>query len=331
MKAICSFSGGLDSMLASRIMLDQGIGVEGLYFRTGFGGCGEEENVVPVKKRAEALGMKLTVADVGKDLMDIVSSPRFGFGRNLNPCIDCHALFFRKCAEYMKKRKASFIVTGEVVGERPMSQRKSAILDIDKFTGLEGLILRPLSAKLLDPTIPEKKGWVDREKLHAISGRSRRPQRMLAEKFGIKSYPNAAGGCLLTEKEFSRKLRDLMEYNSRIGDGDIVSLRSGRHFRLTGGSKLIIGRDEKENMSFLEKVSPTDICFMTVDVPGPVGLLTGKDRTSDRHIAASIIAAYSDAEEGDTIEMKVKTGGSGTWRRIFVVAPSKRSVNEFLV
>lgn len=318
-------------MLASKIMLEQGIEVEAVYFKTGFGGCGEEENVAPVMKRAEALGMRFTVVDVGRDLMDIVSSPRFGFGKNMNPCIDCHSLFFTKCAEHMKKRGASFIVTGEVVGERPMSQRKWAMLEIDKFTGLRGLILRPLSARLLDVTIPETKGWVDREKLFGISGRSRRPQRMLAEKFGIKSYPNAAGGCLLTEKDFSRKLKDFMGYKTRLSVRDIVSLRSGRHFRLPGGSKFVIGRDEKENMRFLERVSAKEICFMTVDVPGPVGVLSGKIAASDKSLAASIIAAYSDANETDKIEMRVKRGGSGVWRKIYVAAPSKKAVNEFLV
>ncbi|MFA6635620.1 MAG: tRNA 4-thiouridine(8) synthase ThiI [Candidatus Omnitrophota bacterium] len=331
MKAICSFSGGLDSMLAAKIILNEGIEVEGVYFRTGFGGCGEKESALPVKKRAESIGIKLTVADVGQDLLKIIRSPRFGFGRNMNPCMDCHALFFKKCAEYMKKLGGSFVITGEVLGERPMSQRKRAMREIDEFTGLGGLVLRPLSAKLLEETVPEKKKWVKREKLFGISGRSRKPQRMLAEKLGIGSYPNSAGGCLLTQKDFSRKLKDLMENKTKITVGDISALRSGRHFRLSGGAKFVAGRDKKENSNILENASKGDVCFMTVDIPGPAGVLSGKAGKSDKKAAADIIAAYSDAYEGDIVKMRERKGGRGAWRELHVEAGPKRKVRQFLV
>jgi tRNA-uridine 2-sulfurtransferase len=331
MKAICSFSGGLDSMLAAKIILNEGIEVEGVYFRTGFGGCGERENTLPVKKRAESIGMKLTVADVGRDLLKIIRSPRFGFGKNMNPCMDCHALFFKKCAEYMKKLGGSFIITGEVLGERPMSQRKRAMREIDEFTGLGGLVLRPLSAKLLEETVPEKKKWVNREKLFGISGRSRKPQRALAEKLGIGSYPNSAGGCLLTQKDFSMKLKDLMENKAKITVGDIAALRSGRHFRLPGGAKFVTGRDEKENLRILKKASKGDMCFMTIDVPGPAGVLSGTIGENDKGIASSIIAAYSDVPEGDEIRMRMRKGPDGAWREIRGRAIPKKKVREFLV
>jgi tRNA-uridine 2-sulfurtransferase len=249
----------------------------------------------------------------------------------MNPCIDCHSLFFKKCAEYMKKLGASFIITGEVVGERPMSQRKWAMLEIDKFTGLKGLILRPLSAKILDETIPEKNGWVDREKLFAISGRSRKPQRMLAEKLGIRSYPNAAGGCLLTEKDFSRRIKDLMAHKKKITVKDVADLRSGRHFRLPEGAKLVLGRDEKENMKLLKKALSGEICFMTIDVPGPVGVLSGRITKDDQLAAAGVIGAYSDADAGDEIKMKKRKGPSGEWKELTVKAPHKREVSGLIV
>ena len=331
MKAICSFSGGLDSILAVKLMTEQGIKVEGLYFKTGFGGCGDSEDMTPIKERADKLGISLKVVDVGEDLIKIINKPKFGFGRNMNPCIDCHSLFFKKCGEYMKSLGCSFIVTGEVVGERPMSQRKWAMSQIDKECKLGGLILRPLSARLLKETIPEKEGWVDRTKLLNINGRSRKPQRELAEKYKIKSYPNAAGGCLLTEKDFSRKLKDLMSNKSKIGVRDITDLRSGRHFRLPGGAKFVMGRDEKENIKLLKKASSWEVCFMTIDVPGPVGVLSGKIVKEDELLAASIIGAYSAADVGDNVRMKKRKGPSGEWKEFFSEALQKREAGEFLV
>jgi tRNA-uridine 2-sulfurtransferase len=330
-KAVCAFSGGLDSMLAAKIVAGEGVDVEGLYFKTGFGGCGEEKQDHSLEERAKQAGIRLEVVDVSRELLEIVRSPRFGYGKNMNPCMDCHALFFMKCAEHMKKTGGSFIVTGEVVGERPMSQRKWAMRQIDRFTALEGLILRPLSAKLLDKTLPEEKGWVKRENLFDISGRSRKPQMALARRFGITSYPNAAGGCLLTDREFSRKLMDLMDHEPEAGVRDVAALRMGRHFRLPNGAKFVIGRDEKENEKLLGGVSSDGTCFMTVEVPGPVGVLSGKSGEDTEKLAASIVAAYSDASVGDEIEMNIGKGASRVWRRTLVGVPSKKDIVRFLV
>ena len=331
MKAICSFSGGLDSMLAVKLMLEQGIEVEGIYFRTGFGGCGDNEDLSLVKERAKDLDITLRVVDVSEELIKIIRKPKFGFGKNMNPCIDCHSLFFKKCGEYMRKLGCSFIATGEVLGERPMSQRKMALQQIDNESGLKGFILRPLSAKRLAETIPEKKGWVDRKKLLDISGRSRKIQRSLAEKYALTSFPNAAGGCLLTEKDFSRKLRDLMKYSPGITTKDISDLRSGRHFRLSDDVKFIIGRNEEENIRLLDKASSKESCFMTVDVPGPAGVIIGKMGKNEKLLASSIIAAYSDAHNGDEIKMKIRNGRSGEWREILVIVPPKKDMEKFLI
>ena len=328
MKAICSFSGGLDSILAVRIIQEQGIEVEAVHFNNGFGGCGERKGgQTPVEYRAKKLGVKLSVIDVGAELIGILRSPSFGFGKNMNPCMDCHLLFFRKCGEYMEKAGASFIVTGEVLGERPMSQRRWAIDQIDENSGLEGLILRPLCAKLMKPTIPEEKGWVDREKLYAISGRSRRPQMDLAAKFGIDFYPNAAGGCLLTEKEFSRKLKDLMEHKEGFNIEDVDFLKIGRHFRLSPHAKLILGRDEKENEALTKKVSG-ETWFITVEVPGPVAVVRGPLSKEDEELALHIISSYSNILPGEDMEVYRRTGPDGNPDTLTVKSVPKRDIQK---
>jgi tRNA-uridine 2-sulfurtransferase len=331
MKAICSFSGGLDSILAVRIIQEQGIEVEAVHFDNGFGGCGERDNEKnPVKYRADRLGIKLTGIDVGSELLRILKAPRFGFGRNMNPCMDCHLLFFKRCGEYMKEAGASFIVTGEVLGERPMSQRRWAIDQIDQNSGLEGLILRPLCARLMKPTIPEEKGWVDRHKLYAISGRSRQPQMELAAKFGIDFYPNAAGGCLLTEKEFSDKMRDLMEHKDDFDIDDVSFLKIGRHFRVSMDAKLILGRDEKENKLLLDKASG-EICFITVDVPGPVGVLRGNTSKRDEELALRIISAYSNIPSGEQMKVSRMAEPGAKGETLNVRAVPKRDIRKYSI
>lgn len=309
MKAVCSFSGGLDSILAIKLMQDQGIEVEAVHFDNGFGGCGEiKTGKSSIKERAEKLGVKLTTIDVGEDLIKIIKDPKHGFGKNMNPCMDCHLLFFRKCGEYMKKRGASFVITGEVLGERPMSQRRDAINAIEKESGLKGLIVRPLSGKLMPETIPEEKGWIDRRKLLDIRGRSRKKQMELAEKYGIDYYPNPAGGCQLTYAGFSRKVKDLIDNKPDFDMNDIKFLNFGRHFRLSENAKLAVGRDEKENKLLMEFSRKEDTYFNAPEVPGPIGIARGKLSRKDIDTAARIIARYSDTEEAE--RLKVVFGGS---------------------
>jgi tRNA-uridine 2-sulfurtransferase len=331
MRAICSFSGGLDSILAVSLMRQQGIEVEAVHFDNGFGGCGERDsNRQPIRDRAARLGVKITFIDVSEDLVHILKDPKYGFGKNMNPCMDCHLLFFKKCGEYMRKAGASFIVTGEVVGERPMSQRKWAIEEISASSGLDGLILRPLSARLMKVTIPEKKGWVDREKLLAISGRSRKPQMELAKELGIDFYPNAAGGCLLTEKDFSRKVRDLMENKPGFDMTDVDLLKSGRHFRISRTAKLILGRDEKENETLVKNM-PGKTYFMTIEVPGPVGVITGPLVGEEEKLVSRIISAYSDIHPGEEMTISRNTAKGGKAEIIKVKAVSRKDVKKYLV
>ncbi|MEW6007462.1 MAG: hypothetical protein AB1595_04845 [bacterium] len=248
MKAIALLSGGLDSILAVKLILEQGIEIIALNFTSPFcqcnrkNGCGLES-----KKVADLFKIPLKVERLAEEYLEMVKNPRYGYGKNMNPCIDCRILIFKKAKAYMEELGASFVISGEVLGERPMSQRRRAMEIIEQDSGLTGLVLRPLSAKLFSPTIPEKEGWVEREKLLAITGRSRKPQMKLAEDLGITDYPCPAGGCLLTDPKFASKMKDLLKYNPDFTMNDVWLLKLGRHFRLSHLTKLIVGRNEKEN------------------------------------------------------------------------------------
>jgi len=293
-KAIALLSGGLDSILAIKVILEQGVAIEAVHFSSVFHG-GQKDDV-PIKSVAEMLGVPLKTLDISTDLFEIIKNPKHGYGSNMNPCIDCHAFMFRKAGEYMRKVGASFLITGEVLGERPMSQRKDALRVVEKDSGMEGLILRPLSAKLLEPTIPEKNGWVDREKLLAIEGRSRKPQIELVKKFGIDKYPTPAGGCLLTDKGFSDRLRDLMRRKPDFTISDVEFLRIGRHFRITKETRLVVGRNKEENGRLLKLAAEGDTFFYPVKTKGPVALGRGVFSEVDILTASGIIARYSDKD-----------------------------------
>jgi len=284
-KAIALISGGLDSALAAKIVLEQGIQVIGLFAKTPF------LKREPAVKISENLGIPLHVVETGEDYLNMILHPVFGYGKALNPCIDCHIFFLKIAKELMVKEGASFVVTGEVVGQRPMSQRPETIKLIEREAGLEGLVLRPLSAGLLPPSRPEEEGWVDRKKLFAIKGRGRKIQLSLAEKFSLKDYSPPAGGCLLTEPLYARKLRDLINYGE-FNTENINLLRIGRHFRLPHGAKLILGRDEAEN-KFLVENQKNWLVMEALEVPSPIGLFRGS--AEDLLFAVSILLTYSDA------------------------------------
>jgi tRNA U34 2-thiouridine synthase MnmA/TrmU len=251
-------SGGLDSTLAARMMVDQGIDLFALHFTSPFctcsrpggttsgnapgAGCHSQAQVV-----SERMGIPIRTVSKGKEYLDLVRSPRHGRGSAMNPCIDCRIFTLRKAKEYMEEIGARFLVTGEVVGQRPMSQRADALRVIEKHSRCAGLVLRPLSARHLAPTIPEREGWVDREKMLDIVGRSRKEQIRLAEEWDIADYPCPAGGCLLTDKTFSVKVRDLFDHCPSPDMADLHLLKVGRHFRMPDGRKVIVGRDEAEN------------------------------------------------------------------------------------
>lgn len=294
-KAIALLSGGLDSILATKLILEQGIEVEAVNFLTVFCTCtARGKTCLASKSAADKLGIKLRVFEVSKEYFEIIKNPKYGYGSNMNPCLDCRIFMFKKAGQYMKEQGASFLVTGEVLGERPMSQRKEAMRIIERDSGLEGLILRPLSAKLFSPTIPEKKGIVNRERLLAIQGRSRKPQIELAKCLEINDYPCPAGGCLLTDSGFTRRMRDLMEHKSDFTINDVQLLKLGRHFRLAPETKLIVGRNEEENNKLLNLAKEEDLWFQPLEIEGPVGIGKGLFDENRLYAASCIIARYSD-------------------------------------
>src|SRR6266567_846047 len=248
-KALALLSGGLDSTLAVKVMLDQGIAVEALNFTSPFCTCtgknaGCKSEAVRV---AEEFGIPIKVMNKGVEYLEIVRRPRHGYGKGMNPCVDCRIFLLRKAKEYMAESGADFVITGEVLGQRPMSQRRDTLRVIERESGLEGLLLRPLSARHFEPTIPEKEGWVDRDKLLAIEGRSRSVQMQMAEELDVKNYPCPAGGCLLTELSFVPKLRDVFDHSEELNLRDFRLLKTGRHFRIAPRSKAIMGRSEGDN------------------------------------------------------------------------------------
>ncbi len=291
-KAIVLLSGGLDSILATRLMLEQGIDVICVNFYIEFAVCGGRGNEGAAQKAAQMLGVQFKVIDITNEYLEMFRDPKHGYGANINPCIDCKIFMLKKAREMMAGLGASFLVTGEVLGERPMSQRRDALNIIEKQAGVRGILLRPLTARLLEPTLPEKEGVVDREKLLDIRGRSRKPQMALAEKFGIKEYPNPAGGCLLTDPGFSNRVKELIKHDE-LNVENLNLLKVGRHFRLAGGAKLVIGRDEDENRELQEIALPDDIIFKLANHQGPLSLLRGRPREETIAAAASIIAHHT--------------------------------------
>jgi len=293
-KAVALLSGGLDSTLAVKLVLDQGIDVEAVNFVSPFclcrkGGCGALEV-------AKNLNIPLKTITVGEEYLRIVRKPKFGYGKNMNPCIDCRIFMLKKAKKYAEEMGASFIFTGEVLGQRPMSQHRKTLGIIEKEAGLKGKILRPLSAKLLPPTEVEKKGLISRETLLGIEGRSRKKQIRLAQELKVTEYSCPGGGCLLTYREFTSKLKDLFEHKKRISLKDVRLLKIGRHFRF-GKNKIIVGRNEAENGLLLQMKMTNDYCFEAQDTGSPITLLQGpKTRTAVKR-AAELTAYYSDRKQ----------------------------------
>ena len=297
MKAIALVSGGLDSILAARVIKEQGIEVMPLHFKIPF--CPREKEKSPEKKSvsdltADILGQKLRIIDISKDFLKLLESPMHGFGSHMNPCVDCKILMLGKAKDLMKGWDSSFIITGEVLGQRPMSQHKQALQIIEKKSGLEGLVLRPLSAKLLSETIPEKQAQVDRNKLLRFSGRSRKPQMALAKILNIKEYNQPAGGCLLTDPQFAKRLKDLIMHKELNLD-NVELLKIGRHFRISAHAKLIVGRNEKENEQLINLAKDKDYLFMPTDeIAGPTSLGRGIFNDVLVRASCSIACRYCD-------------------------------------
>lgn len=325
-QAVALLSGGLDSSLAIALVKEQGVEVEALHFVSVFNGSAPETpGVCRPLRVARELDVAARLINFTHDQLPIVQEPPHGYGSNMNPCIDCHMTMLRRASEMLRDDGPRFIVTGEVVGQRPMSQRAPVLERIDRETGLGGLILRPLSAKLLPPTIPEEKGWVDREKLLDISGRSRKRQLELAQRYGITQHGSPAGGCLLTDPAFSVRLRDLLqEAQGRDLDlSDVHLIKVGRHFRLDASTRVVVGRNERENGVIVTFSRPEDLLLTTRDAPGPTALLRGDASEESIRTAAALTARYSKLREEPSVAVTVGPGrkGEATTASVVTVAP----------
>jgi tRNA-specific 2-thiouridylase len=332
MKAVALLSGGLDSTLAAKVVLEQGIELEALNFLTVFCNCTHRgETCLASKKAVERLGIPLKVLNVSEEYLEVVKHPRHGYGRNMNPCIDCRIFMLKKAREYMASTGASFIVTGEVLGQRPMSQRREAMRLIEKEADLGGLILRPLSAKFLPASLPEETGWVDRQKLLDISGRSRKPQIRLAEQYGIRDYPCPAGGCLLTDPGFARRLKDLMMGDPHFTLNDVHLLKIGRHFRLSSDLKLVVGRSEDDNQKLQAFAQGQDVLLKAHRYPGPLSLLRGKVSQPGVEMAAAITVRYGKARDLAKVEVHYRRAEEETEQAIPVSAMAEDEIKRFMI
>ena len=318
-KAVALISGGLDSLLAAKVIQEQGIHVEGINFYTGF--CVEgHTHAIRKKDRArpkrnnalwvaEQLGIKLHIIDIIEEYKDVVINPKHGYGANLNPCLDCKVFMVQKARQWIEKKDFDFIITGEVIGQRPMSQRKDTLPVISRESGANELLLRPLCAKNLAPTKPELEGWVDRDRLYGFEGRTRKPQMALAASFGFEDYAQPAGGCcFLTDKQYSHKLADLWEARGerRYELDDIMLLKVGRHIRPRPNFKMIIGREEGENR-FLHGYRKQYTHMVATSHNGPLVLIDGDTSQDDLDLAAQITARFSQGRNADKVDIEIHT------------------------
>jgi tRNA-specific 2-thiouridylase len=320
-KAVSLISGGLDSMLATKVVMDQGVHVEGINFFTGF--CVEghthairkKDKAKPKRNNslwvAEQLGIKLHIVEVIEEYKDVVLNPKFGYGSNMNPCLDCKCFMVKKALEWIQQHEFDFIITGEVIGQRPMSQRKDTMPVIQRESGAEDLLLRPLCAKNLPETRPEREGWVKRDELFDFSGRGRKPQIALARQFGIDDFAQPAGGCcFLTDEAYSKKLGDLWSSRGerRYELDDIMLLKVGRHLRPRPHFKLIVGREEGENR-FMEGYRKQFTHMYTTSHPGPLVLLDGTPSDDDLALAARLTARFSKGKQADQVSVEIQPLG----------------------
>jgi tRNA U34 2-thiouridine synthase MnmA/TrmU len=293
-------SGGLDSILSALLLQRQGIDVTWICFETPFFSSESAE------KASRRTGIPLITLDITDDYMEMMKNPKAGFGKKMNPCMDCHTLMFSKAGEILKNKNFHFLFSGEVLGQRPKSQNKNSLRYVEKNSGFEGLILRPLCAKLLPETLAEQKGLVNRYKLLDISGRSRKIQMQMARDFGIKDYPAPAGGCLLTDKNFSNRLKDLMNIQKIFNKRELYFLKHGRHFRLDSKTKVIVGRSKDDNRHLLKYYNiDKDILLKHANMPGPDVILTGSFTQKNIQTAAMICAAYTKSTPGETTDIRV--------------------------
>ena len=328
-KAVILLSGGLDSTLAARMIVDQGIDLYAIHFTSPFctcdravhrsgAGCHSQARIV-----AERLGIPIQTVSKGEEYLDIVRSPRHGRGKGMNPCIDCRIFTLRKAKEYMETIGASFLVTGEVLGQRPMSQRDDAMRIIEKYSGCADIIVRPLSARHLSPSLPEREGWIDREQFLGLTGRSRKEQMRLAQEWEIGDYPCPAGGCLLTDRTFSVKVRDLVENEPDFGMFEVNLLKFGRHFRV-GSVKAVVAKSEEENRrleAFCQGKVPV---YVSESHPGPSVVVLGGNPEDRMDTLSRILTRYSKADQPGPYEVR-EVSPEGERR---VTVPENRTFEE---
>jgi tRNA U34 2-thiouridine synthase MnmA/TrmU len=290
---VALISGGLDSVLAAKVIKEQGFNVTGLYFTSAFSKSYGRESETPAAAVSKAIGLDLRVIDMGQDYIDLVRNPAHGYGKHINPCIDCKIFMLSRAGAMMRELNASFVVTGEVLGQRPMSQRRDTLNLIERNANLKGRVLRPLSAALLPPTKAEQDGLIQRDRLLGISGRTRTVQLRLAERYGISGYSTPAGGCLLTDKNFADKLRDLFTDQKHVNPNDVRLLTVGRHYRFEAGVKIVLGRDNEENNLLMSLAPHGYHLFTPQGFPGPVALLNGTPTQEVKQTIGRLIITYS--------------------------------------
>jgi tRNA U34 2-thiouridine synthase MnmA/TrmU len=315
-RALGLCSGGLDSILAALVLKAQNIHVQWVSFETPF---------FSAKKAIEAsknTGIALEVRNITDIYLNMLKDPRCGYGKNLNPCMDCHALMFHLAGKILKEQGFHFLFSGEVLGQRPMSQTRTSLRYVEKHSTMEGYILRPLSAQKLPETIPEQKGWVDRTRLLDIAGRSRKRQIQLAKEYGINSYPAPAGGCLLTDKNYCKRLKDLLDHDVTTHETDLMLLKYGRHFRLTPHSKMIVGRTQADNRKMSELFKPSSHAMIRVkNYPSPLVLLTGGWTDQSISLAGAVCTGYSKAPGNIPVDVVVKTPTGKTTQTVLKLNP----------
>lgn len=299
-RALALISGGLDSILAAKLVKEQNIDVIGICFVSAFF---THDNAI---KMVEQIEIPLKVVDFTEEHFKMLKNPKHGYGKNMNPCIDCHAMMMKYAGRLLKELDADFIITGEVLNQRPMSQNMKSLDIVKKESGFEEFILRPLSAKALPPTRMELEGLVDREKLMDINGRSRKAQMELAKGWGINDYPSPAGGCRLTEPGFASRLRDLIEHNKDCGAEDVEILKYGRHFRINARIKIISTRDEREGDLIKPLIKRDDYIFEAVDFNGSLIILQGIPQEDDIEMAARICGRYCKGKDEAEVIIKYK-------------------------
>lgn len=296
-KAIALFSGGLDSLLAVLHMQKLGYEVFPIFFSSPFYPPGK------ALYGAKKAGLKVKIVDVTEEIIAVVNNPKYGFGKHMNPCIDCHGMMFRRASEFMKEVGADFVISGEVLGQRPMSQRKEAMNSVAKLSGIRELLIRPLCQKLIQDTLPITEGWVDKSEMLAIQGRSRKPQLQMIKEFGIEDFESPGGGCLLTDKGTSAKIRDLIEHE-QFHRENLKFLKTGRRVRLADNALLIVGRTKHDN-DYITKNLEEELVIRASEFPGPLGVLLGSNFTTEQiSQAGGIILAYNNKITTETGEIE---------------------------